>query len=232
MTNERRYNEEEVARIFEVATNAPGTPRAAGTPGEGLTLEELQSIGREVGLTPASISEAAALIDRRGRSLPRQTFLGAPIAVGHVVPLPRSVTDREWEVLLSELRETFRALGKDRSTGQVRCWTNSNLHAYVEPTEGGHRLRMGTRKGDAGALAAIGVGGLLLATSTLLGALGGGGSLSAAVVLGGMGIGALVYNALRLPRWASLREQQMEYIAGRARALLGVGGEPDARPER
>ena len=35
------------------------------------------------------------------------------------------------------------------------------------------------------------------------------------------GIGAFGANVIGLPRWAKEREQQMEYIASRAKALVG-----------
>jgi hypothetical protein len=41
-----------------------------------------------------------------------------------------------------------------------------------------------------------------------------------------MGVVALTYNALRLPRWALEREEQMDYIAGRVRSLIST--EPEA----
>lgn len=41
----------------------------------------------------------------------------------------------------------------------------------------------------------------------------------------------LLGNALRLPRWAAEREEQMEYIATRARALIRPGPEPASLPE-
>jgi hypothetical protein len=42
-----------------------------------------------------------------------------------------------------------------------------------------------------------------------------------------MGAGAFAFNALRLPRWARLRERQMQEVAERTLALLG----PTPRPE-
>jgi len=41
-----------------------------------------------------------------------------------------------------------------------------------------------------------------------------------------MGVGAFVFNALRLPRWVRLREQQMKEVAERTRALIAEG--PDS----
>jgi hypothetical protein len=224
MSEERRYDRDEVAQIFEAAVN-PGRrlTRPASSTGEGMTLAELQAIGREVGLAPESIADAAHALEHRGRVVPRTTVAGVPIGVGRIVDLPRAPTDREWEIILSELRETFAATGRDSSYGGVRRWTNGNLHAYVEPTESGHRLRLGTRKGDAAGITALGVGGIVFGLAGIWAGLVGGGG--AAEIVSGLGFGlsgtgALGFNAARLPRWARRREEQMEYIAGRVRALI------------
>jgi hypothetical protein len=47
------------------------------------------------------------------------------------------------------------------------------------------------------------------------------------LAIGSMGAGAFAFNALRLPRWARLRERQMQEVAERTLALLG----PTPRPE-
>ena len=75
-----------------------------------------------------------------------------PIAVGRTLPLPRPLTDREWGMLVTDLRETFGATGRVGEDGNARYWRNGNLHAFVEPAEGGYRLRLGTVKGNAIAL--------------------------------------------------------------------------------
>jgi hypothetical protein len=233
MTDERRYGEKEVAEIFEAAAS----PRASGgralTSAEGLTLGELQAIGAEVGIAPERIADAAAALDLRPEAAPRRrTYLGMPISVGRTVDLPRAPTDREWELLLAELRETFGAHGKDKSGGGLRAWTNGNLHAYVEPTEAGHRLRLGTLKGNSVALGRLGIAGLvvgllMLAVLLLTGAPTD--DLEMAALFALMGAAALAINALRLPRWAHEREEQMEYIAARARTLIRT--EPEREQE-
>lgn len=229
MTDERRYGEKEVAEIFEAAASPRGPGGRALSSADGLTLGELQAIGAEVGIAPERIADAATALDLRRRAAPRRTLLGMPVTVGRTVELPRAPTDREWELLVAELRETFGAHGKDRSSGGLRAWTNGNLHAYVEPTESGHRLRLGTLKGNSVALGRLGIAGLvvgllMLAVLLLTGAPTD--DLEMAALFALMGIAALAVNALRLPRWAHEREEQMEYIAARARTLIR------AEPER
>ncbi|HET7274070.1 MAG TPA: hypothetical protein VFI91_02760, partial [Longimicrobiaceae bacterium] len=149
MTDERRYHEEEIAEIFEAAATPPTTRAPARSPAQGLTLEELQAIGREVGVAPERIAAAASALDLRRTARPRKSDLGMPISVGRTFDLPRAPTDHEWGMLIAEIRETFGARGKTSSEGSLREWRNGNLRVEIEPTESGHRIRMSTRKNDA-----------------------------------------------------------------------------------
>lgn len=223
MSDERRYRDEEIAEIFEAAATTHDPGQRSLPPADGLTLAELQAIGREVGLAPERIADAATAIDRRRSTLPRRTSLGMPISVSRTVDLPRAPTDREWSLLVAEMRETFNARGKDRSSGELREWAVGNLHAYVEPTEDGYRLRLRTLKGNALALNRMGILGILLGWIMLVVLVLTGEMASELVVpamIGAMGVAALATNAVRLPGWAQEREQQMEHIAARAQALL------------
>ena len=224
MTDERRYREDEVKEILDLAASAPGSGGPALSSGEGLTLAELKEIGLEVGLDPERIGEAASTLDVRRSAPPRRTYLGMPVSVGRIVELPRAPTDDEWGLLVAELRATFGARGKLTAQGSLREWTNSNLHACVEPTETGYRLRLGTLKGNAAAINAVGIGGIAMAVLgiailAVTGRLAE--ELSGPLIFAIMGAAALAYNTLTLPHWAREREEQMEYIAGRARALIG-----------
>lgn len=231
MTDERRYQDEEIAEIFEAAAAARDSGRRSLASGDGLTLAELQAIGREVGLAPDRIAEAATAIDLRRNALPRRTDMGMPVSVARTVDLPRAPTDREWSLLVGEMRETFDARGRDRSSGGLREWANGNLRASIEPTEDGYRFRLGTRKGNALALNRVGVAGMLMGLVMLV-ALFLQGSLAQELFVPALfaliGATTLTSNALRLPAWAQEREQQMEYIAARARALIRPAAEDGA----
>jgi hypothetical protein len=228
MTDERRYQEDEIAEIFEAASAPAPSRREAGST-EGLTLAELQAIGREVGITPERIAAAASSLERSPAAAPRRTVLGMPISVGRAIELSRPPTDREWALLVADLRETFHARGRESSPGASRQWSNGNLHALVEPTVAGYRLRLGTVKGDAMAVNGLAAGGIILALVALFTLLMSGeltDDFASALLLGGLGVGAFAFNALRLPPWAREREEQMEYIVERARALIGAGPDP------
>ncbi len=170
MTDEPRYSEEDVAAIFQRAAEAQQSAPRQLTVGDGMTLAELQEVGREVGIPPELVAQAARSLDQLARSS-SQTFLGLPIGVGRSVKLGRELTESEWEQLVVDLRETFDARGTVRYDGPFRQWTNGNLQALLEPTPTGHRLRLRTMKGDArglmtAGLGFLGVAGAVRATAT------------------------------------------------------------------
>jgi hypothetical protein len=229
MPEERRYRDDEIASIFEAAA-ATSVQRAAepqAPPAEGMTLAELQAIGGEVGLAPERIAEAAVALDLRRETL-RRSSLGMPVTVGRTVELPRAPTDREWAMIVADLRQTFNARGREGGQGNLREWTNGNLHAYVEPTATGYRLRMGTTKGDAAPLNRLAATSLAMAVLTfvvlfLAGELPGDFGIS--LIFAVLGAATLGFNALRLPAWARNREEQMEAVSARAVVLLGAAPE-------
>jgi len=227
VSDDRRYDDDEVREIFGLAAEAGEGGLPPATTGQGLTLAELRRIGPEVGLSPDRIAAAAARLDFRRGAVREPTYLGLPLSVGLGVELPRALTDREWEVLVGEARETFGARGRVTGSGQLREWSNGNLHMVLEATATGHRVRLHTTKGTARNAMWMGVTlmglavvlfGLLLVTGQVAE------ELFAPAFLGILGAAALGSNALILPPWARDRERQMEHLAARALEL--------AEPER
>lgn len=217
---ERRYSETEVAAIFEraaKASEADGT-RVPLASSEGMTLAQLQEIGREVGLSPVAVADAALSVDRGGRQTARK-MLGLTVGVGRSVDLGRKLTDEEWERLVVDLRETFDARGSQKSEGNFRQWTNGNLQALLEPTPTGHRLRLRTVKGNSLAWMMAGAGmiaiGGLVAAARALGIGDEGLDLTRFGFVAAMGFGAFAVGALQLPTWARERRRQMAEIVER-----------------
>ena len=215
---ERRYNDKEIAAIFRAAAEeGPQSPQREVARDEGLTLAELQSIGTEVGISSEAVAQAARAVDVRLGAASR-TFLGLRIGVARTVNLNRRLSDEEWERLVVQLREVFNARGRTRSDGSLRQWTNGNLQVLVEPTETGHRLRFWTTHGAARAsigagLAVLGVTAIVALSGAIWGTLGD--AASGIALMAAAGVGMIASGALRLPRWARLRERQVEALAAR-----------------
>src|SRR2546426_10444266 len=229
---DRRYNEKEMAAIFRAAAEGPQSPQREVPAEEGLTLSDLQAIGREVGISPASVAQAAQALDiRQGAS--SRTFLGLPIGVARTVNLNRRLTDQEWEQLVVQLREVFNARGSTRTDGSLRQWTNGNLQVLLEPTATGHRLRFGTMHGAARASigagsAALGVTAVIAVVSAVDGTFAS--SIPGMAFLVFAGLGMIASGALRLPRWARQRERQMEALAAQVALPPDSSTPPAALP--
>lgn len=216
---QRRFDEAEVAAIFKQATEAQQTHQRQLPSGEGMTLAELQDIGREVGISSDLIELAAQAIDQGGAPTSRN-FLGFPVGVGRTIDLDQRLSEDEWERLVVDLRETFDARGAVRHEGSLRQWTNGNLQALLEPTATGHRIRLRTVKGDArglmiGGLGMFGAAAAGLIAAAIQGTFGDTGMLSSLGLFATMGAGMFGAGAVGLPRWARLRRQQMNEVAGR-----------------
>ena len=228
MSKERRYQDHEIQQILELAIGQDDSPARSLSAVDGLTLPELQEVGREVGLLPERITQAVAEFEGRGESVARGTTLGLPTSVGRVVPLPRNPSDREWELLIAELRTTFGGKGEVTSHGGLREWSHGLVHAFIEPTATGHRLRL---TGSNAAVAGIFGGGFLLAFAllilvVLLGKDDPGFKFAVPAFFSLLGGGLAVGSAISLPRWAREQERRMEHICKHAVSLLALPVEP------
>lgn len=213
---ERRYSQEEVEAIFQRAAEAqPAAPQLRG-PDDGMTLAQLQEIGREVGITPEQVRAAASSLQRTGQPTKR-TLLGLPIGVGRTVDLDRRLSDDEWDRLVVELRDTFDAKGRLKQEGNFRQWSNGNLQALLEPMGDRHRLRLRTFKANARAYIAAGAGMVAVALLLLITNASRGDPIDMArfwlVML--MGGGFFGIGAAMIPAWARERQRQMREIAER-----------------
>jgi hypothetical protein len=230
---ERQYTDEEVAAIFERASETEHAGVPVPAEGKGLTLAALQDIGREVGISPESIALAAQSLDLAGRPA-LQRFMGLPIGVGRIVEFDRRLSDSDWEVLVGDLRTTFQARGTVRYDGPFRQWTNGNLQALLEPTPTGHRLRLQTVKGDSRRQMTAGVVALVAAgTLAVVTAAGGGvnaGALGGAGFMALVGVGLFATGALRVSGWARRRRLQFESLIARLAISARTLPQGDSNP--
>jgi hypothetical protein len=220
---DRRYNDDEIAEIFQKASEGPQGAALQRSGEDGMTLAELQAIGREVGIAPEAVDRAAKSLDVRPRTGSRK-FLGLPMGVERTIELGRRLTEDEWERLIVELREVFGARGTVSSSGSFRQWTNGNLQALLEPTPNGQRLRISTVKGNAGISLVIGAAMMSMGIGAMIAA--GGVAHLPDLLISLFGAGYIANTVVRLPRWARLRASQMDAITTRL-ALENGADVPD-----
>jgi hypothetical protein len=219
----RRFGEDEAREIFRLATTGDVPDRSLPADTGGLTLAQLQQIGEEAGIDAARVAQAAAQLDIGNTAVRVRRTLGMPIGVAQLLDLPRAPTEREWELLVTELRTTFGAQGVVTSSGSFRQWSNGELHVSIEPTERGQQLRMSTVNSLAQVFNAVGMltGAMAIITSASVYAAGKPQkALVALGMFGGMSLAVFISNVVRLPGWARERSQQMDAVAARAVNLL------------
>ncbi len=215
---ERRFSDDEVARIFAKATEVQREQSTALSRSEGMSLEELQAIGREAGISAELVARAAREVDQ---PLPPKlpAVLGLPIGVAQDVMLDRKLSDDEWEHLVVRLRETFKARGKVEAHGSFRQWTNGNLQVLLEPSRDGQRVRFRTLKGETRGMLAAGLS--MLAASSIVaivgattGSMGLAEIIASSLPVGLGGLGMSLAGVARLPSWRRERTEQFERLAG------------------
>jgi hypothetical protein len=224
VADDRRFSDDEVAEILDLAaaTEAPASAGAASR--HGLTLSELKEIGSEVGIDPARIEAAARTVAEQRGTAPPARLLGTDRSVARTVSIDRPLTEDEWDRLVADLRETFGALGTLETHGSLRVWRNGNLQVHVEPYADAYRVRMRTVKGNAMPRLAIGgtftlVGAMIVVVEALTGP--DAGDLIFASLFAAIGLGNLGYLRWMLPRWVRERAEQMEGLAERIPRIMG-----------
>ena len=144
MSSERRYNEKEIAAIFKQAASDFEKAQRDAHIGDGLTLKEIESIGKEAGISPEFIARAAAKVDSALVSAPEKKIAGLPIQVSRTIDLPGSFSDSDWDRLVVDLHDTFQVMGhvQNERSNRMRSWKTDSIQVYVEPAGEGYRLRM------------------------------------------------------------------------------------------
>ncbi len=222
---QRTFDDDEVAEILDRASRNPGPdagrgmPPASGAEGE-LTLAELQSIGKEVGIPPERITAAAReLIGQQATGYPElELKLRIPRELTHRVDLPGPVEDEEWDRLVTLFRIHFGGDGEEMAEGLLRRWKLGDVTASVEPDPLGEgwRLRLTAfhkdawqRFGVAAVLVLVGI--FTFGFTALLAIAGPAGILGLGAVVAGFGVGA--WYRLQLPGWVRRRGAQMQEVA-------------------
>lgn len=229
MATDKRYDEKEIAEIFRRAAEEQETAQRNRPPESGLSLAELQKIGKETGITPEFIARAAASLEGSGSSAYIDTLLGFPIFLSRTVELPRVMTDDEWERLVVDLRSTFGGDGTITRDGSLRRWTYGEMFVNVEPYEKDRsRVRI-TTSPDHKASSKFGLGfGVLTFFMSLvfwvMVFLADGVELNVLLpAIAFLTIAMLPFiGLLRLPAWGKRKEAVIEGIATRLKSSFAV----------
>ena len=143
----------------------------AATP-DGMTIGELQEIGRAAGLDPALVAAAAA--ETSAEAAAQETWHGVPVGTQHARLMPDPISDAEWEAVVDLLRAEFKVPGVVQQIGRRREWAPGSgsgiaVHVTVEARDDGDLVTI--RSPDASRLTARLLGGSLAFIGVLLFAL-------------------------------------------------------------
>lgn len=222
MPFERRYSDDEVSLILRKAADlqVQGAARA-----EGLTLDAIQEIAREVGIRPEVIAEAAAMIASGGTDVTGAARSSADKFRLEIFS-PGEATDEQLADLPSVIRKVMEHQGKVSGVLGSIEWATvgqpSQVAVVIRKTPNGTRLEIVADRGGAAVLTLVPttIGGFLL------GAIGGaiiepGVAGGVALLAGGIGSGAVVGWAIWRRNTARFKRKMLRLAEALRTALRG-----------
>jgi hypothetical protein len=232
--SERRYSDDEVALILRKATEA-GAPSGRSRDGDGMTLEELQGIGREVGIAPAAIAAAARHV-AMVRIQETGGLLGASATPRYEVTVPGKASPEKLGDAVAVVRRAMGRQGLVRAEFGGLEWQARDMlggrYVSLQPGADGTHIRVfgnfrdgafltGVASGVPSGAVASAIAAAVLKTmglATLLGA----GTLPVGIVAG-VATARFVWKRL-----AARETRALEQAAADLEWALGGGGEGGA----
>lgn len=151
---QRRYTDEEFALILRKAFELQERPGAA-TPPDGLALSDIQAIAREVGLDPALVERAAALVGTASEG-PLARLCGGPVKYQLTYSAEHEVPRDELARLVDVIRQVTGHHGTaDEVLGALEWKTVGELsqtHVTVRPRDGRTAVHVSTDRSGAAIL--------------------------------------------------------------------------------
>ncbi|MEM1056188.1 MAG: hypothetical protein AAGI52_11725 [Bacteroidota bacterium] len=125
----KRFSEAEAQRIFALAAERQ---HETGQEEPGLSLEELEEVGRAAGLDPAIVREAAMDALRPEVTSTTRRILGMPVEHRRERFVRGTVSDEAWAEIVIDLRRQFDKTGIVTDIGPLREW-RSEASEYKQP---------------------------------------------------------------------------------------------------
>ena len=113
----RTFTEAEAQKVF---ARVAEKQRAAGVPGGGLSLEDLEEAAQAAGLDSSLVAAAVAEIDA---PVPTRSLFGAPTETIRQRVVRGNVSDEAWEEMVAAARAEFGRTGTAGQIGRTREWT-------------------------------------------------------------------------------------------------------------
>ena len=242
------YTEREVAQIIERAVVRQEEARRRENVA-GLTMDDLVELGREVGVDPEFLREAAAEVDAGAAERSRRTTT-THIHTERWTAGP--LDEHDWEDAVERLREALGTdygqmygrtdSGKSVETGATRVWEHTSglgVHTRIAVSERGERTRI--RAAQQVGLASSPVEGAMYGLLSMLllgplaaglgtGLIGDAAGLAVSVVLGLVFLAAASYGTYRADvAWRKKKHRQLDELVDRLAMDLAPSGAATAQ---
>lgn len=116
----RQFTEKQAARILRRASELQAGDGLDAF--RGLGAEDVERIGREVGLDPSHVRRAIEEFASGAESDPQTRWLGAPPSYEVERIVAGSVSEEDWLNVVDELNATFHHSIQGESSGPIRTW--------------------------------------------------------------------------------------------------------------
>lgn len=120
MGSNHRFNRDEISKILKRAAELEHQHNVDDD-SEGLTVEELQQVSKEVGLHPKYIQRALDELKNPAQSVSSNIF-GGPFTYHLSNSVSGNLTEKEWEEVVSEIRRIHGGIGKTSKLGNTYEW--------------------------------------------------------------------------------------------------------------
>lgn len=120
MDSTYRFNRDEISKILKRAAELEHADNIEDD-SDGLTLQELQQVSKEVGIDPKYIQQAFRQLQAPTRSLTSK-LLGGPFKYNILESVPGTLSEKEWEDIVSEIRRIHGGIGKTSRLGNTFEW--------------------------------------------------------------------------------------------------------------
>jgi len=129
----RGYDEKEIGELIQRATELHES--SSGLSGESsrkLSLDEIEHIATELGISSEHLQAAAAELENRKNTDRQFNFWGGPFVVSESRVVNGDLTEEQWEDIIFELRRFSGRTGTITELGRTRQWS----HTVGEDEEG------------------------------------------------------------------------------------------------
>ncbi len=128
------YTEKEIGALIKRATEIQENTHEFFP--QGLSLQEIEDIAREIGIDPKHIRSAASELEHQMAAEQRSNFFGAPFLIEQKRAIRGEISDEDWEELVRQIQRVTGSAGRTTKVGQTRQWHRSvkDMSTTIEET--------------------------------------------------------------------------------------------------